>query len=186
MFKILIFMKIIFKSVFLLSFALLACKKEAEEDSLKEEKVQAELPSFLVDLDLVIKKDDTLQLFYTESGENTFVGSKRVRAAVKGNEAEQTISFKLPGDVLPTRLRIDFGENAKQEPIEVKKFKMSYLDKDFEIKDTMFYQFFFPNNQIEWNRKNAILKVVKQGDEKYDPQFISREIMEMKLEKMAQ
>lgn len=182
-------MKTFLKSTLLLSLILLSCKNENTTDENKpmEEAVEEQkLPAFLVELDLVIKKDDTLQLFYTEFENETFVGTKKIRTVVKGNNQEQTIDFKLPGDVFPKRLRIDFGESEGQEPIEFKKFKVSYLDKIFEAKDTMFYQFFMPNRQIEWDRKNAIIKVNKKEGELYDPQFLSREILEKRLEKMVQ
>lgn len=182
-------MKTILKSTLLLSLLFFSCKKEtnAEENKSANEVVEKkETPAFLVELDLVIKKDDTLQLFYTEFENEPFVGTKKVRTIVKGNSQEQKINFKLPGDVFPKRLRIDFGEYEGQEPIDFKNFKVSYLDNTFEAKDTMFYQFFMPNKQIQWDRKNAVINVNKKDGELYDPQFLSREILEKKLEKMVQ
>lgn len=124
-------------------------------------------------------------MFYTEYDEETYNGAKNIKTPVIGSDAEQKLSFKLPSDVLPTKLRIDFGQNTNQEPIEIKKLKISYLDKIFEVNDTMFFQYFIPNEQIEWDRKKAIMNIIEKDKNKYDPQFGSRETMEMELEKMS-
>lgn len=181
-------MKTFITSLFFSSILLISCKDGNNEENNNElsntEEVEVEKPTFLVDLDLIIKKDDTLQLFYAEYGEEVFNGAKNVSTFVKGDEMSQKVMFKLPADVSPTKLRIDFGNNVEQDIIEIKNFKITYLDKVIEAKDTMFFQYFIPNEQIKWDRKNATLEIIEKNKEKYDPQFGSREVLEAELEKM--
>jgi hypothetical protein len=163
-------------------FALLVgCNKEK---SSKPEIVQKDKEVFKISLNLVIPKDDSLQVFYCEHGETEFDGAKTVWTSVKGNEEAQQISFDLPEDVLPTKLRIDLSNNKNQDPIKVKDFSLKYKSKNFTAKDTMFFQYFIPNDQIDWDRKNAIAKFKIKEGETFDPQFGSREIMEVELQKL--
>ena len=53
-----------------------------------------------------------------------------------------------------------------------------------EIKDTMFFQYFIPSHQIEWNRKQAIATFKVKDGAFFDPQFGSRTSIEEELTKM--
>lgn len=158
----------------------ISCKDDKEQ----EKEVEVKKPVFNIALDLLIKKDDSLQVFYCEDGDIEFNGAKTVWSGIKGNENFQQIIFSLPEDVLPTKLRIDVSKNKNQDPIEFKSVTLNYLDKTFQAKDTMFFQYFIPNDQIDWDRKKAIAKFKAKEGEVFDPQFGSRDVLEMELLKM--
>lgn len=164
-----------------MSLSLISCKNDKAEEQ-KQEIVKK--PVFKIALDLLIKKDDSLQIFYCENGETEFNGAKTVWSSVKGDVNVQQIMFDLPEDVFPTKLRIDLSKNKDQDPIEIKKFSINYENKNFQVKDTMFFQYFVPNDQIDWERKKAIAKFKVKEGEIFDPQFGSREVMEAELEKL--
>lgn len=157
-----------------------SCKSDKNENN--EEVVKK--PVFKIALDLLIKEDDSLQVFYCENGETQFDGTKTVWSVVKGNENTQQVLFNLPEDVLPTKLRIDVSKNKLQKPIAIKGITLSYNERTFQAKDTMFFQYFIPNEQIEWDRKKAIANFKIKEGESFDPQFGSREIMEAELQKL--
>lgn len=165
---------------FVLSAMFVACKG----DNNQEKEVKVKKPVFNIALDLLIKKDDSLQVFYCEDGDEEFHGAKTVWSSVKGNEDFQEILFSLPEDVLPTKLRIDVSNNKNQDPIEVKGITLKYIDKTFQAKDTMFFQYFIPNDQIDWDRKKAVAKFKLKEGEVFDPQFGSRDVLETELVKM--
>jgi len=171
------------KCIFFLGLLLVfvSCKDEVKEPI---DKPEAAKESFEVALDAVIKKDDSLQIFYCENGEINYDGVKMVWAKVKGSETLQTVKFKFPEDAVPTKMRLDISTNKDQSPIEFKKFSMKYYDKAYEIKDTMFFQYFIPSHQIEWNRKQAIATFKIKDGEFFDPQFGSRTNIEEELTKM--
>lgn len=168
------------KNIFVVSilFCLFSCKEEPKV--VQQEKKE----TFRVALDLIVKADDSLQLFYCEEGEQDYDGVKTVWAPIKGKETSQEVKFELPEDAMPTKIRIDFGVNKQQQPIEVKKFTMNYYDKSFQIKDTMFYQYFIPSHQIEWDRKKAVATLKPTNGETYDPAFRSRTSLEVELAEM--
>ena len=163
----------------LASTVLFSCKSDKQEEPAAPKK-----PTVKVALDLVIKKDDSLQLFYIQHGETEYNGALTVWAPVKGSDEPQEVLFDLPEDVLPTKLRIDLSKNKEQDPIEVKKFTIKYKERAFQVKDTMFYQYFIPNEQVEWDRKKAVATFKKDGKD-YDPQFGSREVMDAELLKVT-
>jgi hypothetical protein len=160
-------------AVCLLSLSI-GCKDEkpAQEDieNSKEE-------TFKVSLNLVISKDDSLQVFYTEDLDGIYEDQNSVWAVVKGSEQEQVATFDLPEDVIPSQLRIDLGQNRDQKEVAIKSFKMEYLGAKFEVKDTMFYQYFQPVNQIDWDRKKAVAKITSTAEQKHDPSFYPRETL---------
>jgi hypothetical protein len=173
------------KSVILFSLVFMSMFFSCKDDSkIEEEVVVQNKPVFKIALDLVIKKDDSLQVFYCENGETEINGANTVWSSVKGNNNSQQVIFNLPEDVFPTKLRIDLSKNKDQDEIEIKGFTINYDKKSFSVKDTMFYQYFIPNEQIDWDRKKAIAKFKSKEGEFFDPQFGSRELMEAELQKL--
>ena len=110
---------------------LISCKNES--DKKEGDQNQAELKeTFDVNFNLTISKDDTFQLYYTEDGTLNFGDDRSVKSVVKGGEASQDVLFKLPADVLPTNIRLDFGENPEQGNVLVKSMKLKYLNNSYE------------------------------------------------------
>jgi len=163
----------------LASTVLFSCKNDKQEEVVAPKK-----PTVKVALDAIIKKDDSLQIFYIQHGETEYNGALTVWASVKGSDKSQEVLFDLPEDVLPTKLRIDISKNKDQDPIEVKKFTIKYKERSFQVKDTMFFQYFIPNEQVEWDRKKAIATFKKDGKD-FDPQFGSREVMDAEILKVT-
>jgi hypothetical protein len=163
-----------------------SCKNEDSKKKEIEAKKVDPKELFKVSLDLIISKDDSLQIFYREAGMEDYDGSKTVFAAVKGSNLTQQVEFVLPENVLPSKLRIDLGNNKEQLPVEIKNFTMKYMDKIFQAKDTMFFQYFIPNDQIEWDRKKAVAKIKAKPNTFYDPGFLSRDVMDEELIKITQ
>lgn len=129
-----------------------SCKKEAENaaDNTKTTEVavqEADKNLLKVSFDLIVKKDDNMHLYYTEDGSINFDEKKSIWIPVKGSDNVQEVVFKLPENVLPTHLRVDFGygKNEAQSDVELKAFRLRYLDKMFEAKDTMVFNYFYPN-----------------------------------------
>lgn len=172
--------------LFSLALMIISCKEVKNENQMEvidvPVKPRAEL--FQVSLDLIIKKDDSLQLFYMDENMTIYDGSKTVWSIVKGSDNPQEVIFMLPRDILPYKIRLDFGTNKEQLPIAVKSFSMKYRDKNFHVKDTMFYQYFIPNDQINWDRKEAVATTIYKEGVFYDPGFNCRETLELELEKI--
>lgn len=168
------------KNVLLILFTLIifvGCKNDKNQESDKVLVIEKPKDIFKVKFDLIIKKDDSLQLYFKDETMSDWDFSKCVTSVVKGSDEVQQINFSLPEEVFPTELRFDLGLNKNQSEVEIKNFKIEYLDKSFEAKDTLFFQYFYPNDQIEYNRSKAIAKPIILKDKVYDPIFMSRQVL---------
>jgi len=136
------------KFVFLLiiTFSTLSCKKESNKSSDSDITIQELDESFNVVLDLVIKKDDDIALFYTTDGSVDFSKIPPIWQGVKGSESVQQIVFKLPLDAKPTQFRFDLGRNPEQGDIFLKKVTFKYIGKSREIGCPELVDFFRAND----------------------------------------
>jgi len=155
--------KVILASL-LLSLAFISCKKEENKAPEKEIVVN----NLKVSLDLVIQKDDSLQLFYKDDAIPSFDEKNSVWAYVKGSPNSQEVVFTLPEEIFPTSLRFDIGNKEGQGPVVINNFKMEYHDKVYKANDsTMTY--FLPNDQLKYDAAIKTLTPVKVKDMPYDP-----------------
>lgn len=130
----------------------LSCKNESDKTTSKtdstvtEAEIEVDKDLLKVSFDLIIKKDDNLHLYYTEDGTINFNEKQSLWIPVKGSENTQNITFKLPKDVLPTALRVDFGfgKNIEQSDVELKTFSLKYYDKKVEASGVEILNYFYP------------------------------------------
>ena len=130
--------------------SLASCKDDKKGADTKEAPaavVDKENDIFKVSFDLILKKDDNLHLYYTEDGTINFNEKSSVWMPIIGSDKVQTITFKLPKDVLPTALRVDFGfeKNEAQSDVELKAFKMNYFGQEAVAEGTAIFDYFYPN-----------------------------------------
>jgi hypothetical protein len=128
--------------IFILTSFFFSCKKEESVEEIN--KVEEDLTSFNVILDVIIKKDDDISLFYTTDGSLNF--KEPILQGVKGSESTQQIVFKLPENVKPTQFRIDFGLNPEQEDMYFNKITFKYIGKERVISCPELSNFFRAND----------------------------------------
>jgi hypothetical protein len=135
--------KIILACLFL---TLISCKKEENNKTESQEEIVDNTKDlFKVSMDLLIKKNDTLHLYYTEDGSVNFNEESSIWQSISGKDANQEITFNLPQDVYPTQFRIDFGVNKVNEEIVLRRIKFDYLEKSFIASDSMIFMYFRPD-----------------------------------------
>lgn len=153
-------------SLVILFLVLISCKEKLS--LLKEKDV-----IFQVEIEIKIKNDDDLILYYKDGTNEWFMDEKAIWSSVKGSNNFQKVVFRIPQDVLPNDFRLDIGRNEfkGQAPIEINKFIMLYDDNSFEITKENFSKFFRGNQFISYDEelKKYILKKDEQGN--YDPFF---------------
>ena len=110
-------------------FFLLSCNKSVKED-------------FSINIDLVIKQNDSIQLFYSDDGTLNFTEKKSFWKKIKGSPRNQTIKLVIPKNILPNQLRIDFGRNPKQEAIVLNKVELNYAKQEIILKGYEIYTLF--------------------------------------------
>lgn len=160
---------------------LISCKDKKEADQPLIENV------FTITINAKVSKDDTFQVFYNESNDaqTPFEEKYSIFTAVKGSDQDQDIVFKLPEDVFPTQIRLDFGINKSQTEISISNFKINYKQKSFEAKGSNFFNYFTPDTvfvKVDKVNSKAIPFVNKDGG--YDPMFISKNELNQEILKL--
>ena len=163
------------KSILLLFFSavlFLSCKNDKTENNKEEAAAEATATGFKVTLNVVVKKDDDFSLFYSEDGSNDFSKIQPIWMKVRGSDIEQEVVYTLPADVLPTQFRLDLGLNKDQQDIEIKKFKMEYNGKSFEINGNQFYIYFDPDlSKTIFDKATGVVKAVVKDGVRQSPSF---------------
>ena len=173
--------KVILVSLFL-SLAFLSCKNEIKKEEVKPaEEVKAN--TFDVTVDLILKKDDELVLFYKDESITYFVEDMTVWAGLKGSEALQTAKFSIPEGILPNNIRIDISSKKEQEPIVIKSIGFSYEGRSFSVKGEDLEKYFTPNEYIKFNPSTATATLLKIKDA-YDPFFLTKETLFPEIERV--
>jgi len=150
-----------------------SCKNDEKKETAPETKVaEVQSKSFRVSLDLLIKQDDKLHLYYTEDNSINFVEESSVWLEVKGNPTSQKVTFELPKDVYPTQFRLDFGINKDQAPITISSFAINYLQREFKIPGSQFYIFFDPDlTKTVFDKNTATVSAVVKDGVRQSPSF---------------
>lgn len=178
--------KLIITSFFIMA-SLVSCKNE---ESRKHSYAVGELPekTFNVEVDLIIKKEDDLILYYKDGTNEWFVEEKAVWNTVTGKDDVQAVTFNLPEGVLPNDLRLDIGRNEfkDQKGIEIKKIIVSYLENKFEISQDQIATFFKPNQYISYDEASKLYSFKKDDKGNYDPFFETTPELYPQLAKISQ
>lgn len=127
---------------------------------------------FSVEMDVIALKDDHFSVYYTEDNSINFVGEKAVWQDVKGQPQSQKLVFNLSEDILPTNIRLDFGNNKEQGDIVLEKFKFSYYGNSVEIRGADLLKYYLPCKEVDTKIDEAngtITFLQKPG--KYAPPF---------------
>ena len=120
--------KIIGVLVFTAFFA--SCEKNEKTDSLK------------MDLDLVMKANDSIHIFYTQNASVEFDEKQSFWTKVKGNKKNQKVEIVFHDSIQPKQIRIDFGRNIKQPEIILNEITFTYKEKSFSVKGEEIYFLF--------------------------------------------
>lgn len=171
----------------LVMFVLVSCKKETA----KTETTNAETElkeTFDVNFNLVVSKDDTFKLYYTEDGTLNFGDDRAVLCVVKGSEKPQDLLFKLPADVLPTQVRLDFGDNIEQGDVVVNSMKFKYLknvyEKTFGAGEDITHYFYPLEAQIKIDDASKTVKLLKPQGQVHDPLMWSNQLLSEEMVKL--
>jgi hypothetical protein len=171
----------------LMMFALVSCKNDTAKTETETAKTELK-ETFDVNFNLVVPKDDTFKLYYTEDGTLNFGDDRAVLCVVKGSSTPQDLLFKLPADVLPTQIRFDFGDNAEQGDIIVNSMKFKYLkntyEKVFGAGEEITHYFYPLEAQIKIDNATKTVKLLKPKGQVHDPLMWSNQLLSDEMEKL--
>jgi len=137
---------------------LFSCKQKDTGIMLQDVKTQYD-SVFKVSVDLIVTQSDTFSLYYTTDRSTDFAKKEPIWLTVPGKDTVQTVTFSLPQEVSPTQLRIDFGQNKAQKDIFLKKIKLSYKSRIFEVPGTLIFSYFRPDiNKTEFDATTGLIR----------------------------
>jgi hypothetical protein len=157
----------------ILFFTFFSCKKDRNEPNQVKTFKDNNLK---IHFDLIVQKDDSLQLFYMDEGIPNFTEEYSQWKAIKGSTGKQHVSFVLPEPIIPTAIRFDFGKTKKQDNFKVLNFTMEYHDKKYSTKDSTMVYYFTVNEQLQFDSSTMTLNVVNTSSQSYDPFICSTDL----------
>lgn len=111
-------------------FALIGCQKHSKTTDFK------------IDLDVLIKENDSLHVFYTTTKSIDFNETDSFWKKIKGSKKNQIITLNFPDTIAPKQVRIDFGNNAEQKEIVLNEITFLYKKKLLNSKGKDIYRYF--------------------------------------------
>jgi hypothetical protein len=167
--------KINFLFFTILSLFLIGCKDENSVENLEVVTPQNVESVFKVSIVTTTKKDDDFCLFYTTDNTIDFK-IEPIWTSIKGQETPQKTVFKLPENVTPTQLRIDFGLNKNQDDIVLKSILLEYKGKKREFTGLEIGNFFRPDdNKCVFDSRTGVLKAIEKDGNKQNPSLYPHE-----------
>ena len=160
--------KLILGLAIVLSF--LSCGKEGKTDELPAEDVKAEnvqKNQFVVLLDAIYEKNDTLKVFVYDENDNEVLNSA-IKVAIVGSPNQQTVEFKLPEGYAPFNLGIGFScSNKEQDSFVLKGISIKNGD-DFVYKPEEYLKYYANNDQLVMDVPTGIHKLKHEKNFKFD------------------
>ncbi|WP_405294441.1 hypothetical protein [Algibacter sp. Ld11] len=159
-------------------------KKEVESTIEKTETTVKNINDniFKIEIEAKVTEDDKFDVFYVADDPNgSFSSKSMISKRVKGSKDYQRITFELPKDILPYKLRIDLGDNGSKNlsDISIKSFNLTLNDKKIEIDNATAKAFFVPNVYMVKKDLGYGRRVI---DGKYDPFLVSTALLNQKIE----
>ena len=173
-------------SILVISF--LSCKNNSDNNGEKDKDRALYEDQLLIELNLTVLKDDVFEVYFRNKGERYDAiksrkqfgrigrsGSSRRKQVITGKKESQKIVFGLNQHEYPYNLRLDFGNNAKQEEIQIQSIVLLYNEGRHEFSNEELKNHFSPNKYLDINFETMLLKTYVV-DNKYDPYLQSNNI----------
>ncbi len=160
----------------ILTFLLLVNCKNENKTTEKNEKKEY----FRLIVNAVVEYDDEFQLLYLEEDQDNISMKNAIILKVLGSSSPQELTFRIEEEGIPTKFFLRFGNEQKNQKINILQTQVFYGDDSFVIEKDKFYQFFSPNRYVEYDTENAVA-ICKEVDGKYEPWFRSRDVLIDKL-----
>ena len=162
-----------------------SCKNEKSVESLDVVTPQVVDESFKLTVDLIIKKDDDLSLYYTDGSGPAF--KEPIWTGIKGSASPQKVTYTIPDENFPSEIRLDFGMKKDQEDIVLKSVLLEYKGKKREIIGGELGTYFrADDNKCTFDPASGIIKAIVKNGEKQNPSLYPQEgILKDEIEKLA-
>lgn len=164
------------KLTILVLIACFACKQGKNEYKKQSSIINdKEIVKLELLLNVKVPKDDVFEVYYYESGEKTFNSENFIFKRVKGSEDVQTLTFEIPNNVYPERLRLDFGKNTDQEEMTLVAATLKYGNKKYMFSNLEINEQFKPSKYMLFDPETREI-ITQEINNKYDPYFYTMKV----------
>jgi len=126
-------------------------------------------------LQVIVPKDDVFEVYYHEPEEKTFTSKNYVFKEIKGGSEIQEVSFTIPDNIYPERLRIDLGKNIDQGEMIFKSARFIFGEKEYVFSEEEIKNQFKPSKFMLFDPKTRKIKTQRINN-KYDPYFYTMKV----------
>lgn len=149
--------------------------------SRKEAKKNNQEKIFEIEIEYKILKDDIFQVFYIDQdSKEKFSEEKMISKKINKSQKTNSISFNLPKEVIPKKIRIDLGENKCQEEITINQIKLKYSGNEIIVKEKYIPHFFVMNSFLKYDPSSGEFRSISINN-RYDPFIISSALLNQKI-----
>jgi hypothetical protein len=165
---------------------LVCCKNKSSDKTLEEPViVNNSNNTYSVVLDVIVKKDDDFQIYYTDKTSADFNEKESVWVNVKGSESPQKVVFTFPENTLPTLFRLDFGLNNEQESIVLTSVEVNCFGNIFKTSGKEMSIYFRAIEDTEIDFEKGIIKPIVKDGKGIEPVLYPQEVpLEIELKKL--
>jgi hypothetical protein len=146
----------------ILCFVFISCKKEKSIDESALQNPETATAEFVITMEVIVKEDDDFSVYYTQDNTINFV-DEPLWVHVSGKTTKQQVVFRLPENVYPTQLRLDFGMNETQEDIEIHQLKFEFKNQTKMISVAELSTYFRPDLSKCTLHKGTITAIENNG-----------------------
>ena len=115
--------------------------------------------SLEISVDAVVKKTDSIGVYFTKNKSVEFNSKSSFWIKVKGTNKNQIIKIVFPDTIKPKQIRLDFGRNLSQNDVVLNKIDFAYKNKNFSVKGKeIFYIFRADENNTIVDKFNGSIK----------------------------
>lgn len=136
---------------------------------------------FKIEIEILIGKKDKLEIFFKEDEMEGYDEHHKVQKMVDGKSQVQKLEFFLPSGIFPSSIRLDLGENIKQEQVQLQHIKFTFNEELLEMSLDEIPFFFVPNQYINYDRSSGRAEL-NELNSKYDPYLESTPLLMKKLD----
>lgn len=157
-------------------------KAAATTSTVETQKEQTQIikDQFEMNFTAIYENNDKVTLFFLEEGQKNITVKNSVSVDVFGSSEPQKLNFRIKENTIPHKLFLRFGEDNEAQKITIVKTELLYAEDTIVIEKEKFYQFFNPNQYINYDRKNFVA-IAKPVNGTYKPRFISRKVLEDRI-----
>lgn len=124
-------------------------------------------------------KSNNIQLFYSNNLFENYLEENSIIKKTNNSEKFQKVNFQINTAKLPSRIRIDFGEDSINKSLEIKNLQFRFMGGSKILPIKKLDEFFLFNENIIYNTNtntNTNILELKSINRKYDPYMVSKNL----------